>query len=67
MSLSPSQIETIFEPNFIESTTGQSSGFELSICREIVRQHKGQIVALANPKGGTSFRITLPTFGVTKT
>lgn len=61
-SLSQAQLDSIFEPNFIEATTGRGSGMELSICREIVRQHRGRITAASNSKGGTTFRVTLPIF-----
>jgi two-component system cell cycle sensor histidine kinase/response regulator CckA len=39
------QLATIFEPNFVGPTNGRGTGMELSICREIVRQHNGQITA----------------------
>jgi len=39
------QLPGIFEPNFVAAPSGRGSGMEFSICREIVRQHGGQIVA----------------------
>ena len=39
------QLPMIFEPNFVGPTSGRGTGMELSICREIVRQHDGQITA----------------------
>jgi len=39
------QLNFVFEPNFIGQTIGRGTGLELSICREIVRQHKGEIFA----------------------
>jgi PAS domain S-box-containing protein len=54
------QLDMIFEPNFIGPTSGRGSGMELSICREIVRQHGGQITADSQPGHETIFRITFP-------
>lgn len=54
------QLVTIFEPNFIGPTSGRGSGMELSVCREIVRQHGGQIIAKSKEGGETVFRVTLP-------
>lgn len=60
----PEQFATIFEPNFVGPTSGRGTGMELSICREIARQHGGQITAesaLAGAPGGeTVFLVTLP-------
>lgn len=57
------QLDTIFEPNFIGPARGRGSGMELSICREIVRQHGGEIIARSDPMHGTIFRVTLPVAG----
>lgn len=54
------QLATIFEPNFIGPSSGRGSGMELSLCREIVRQHGGQITAESTPGRDTIFRVTLP-------
>jgi PAS domain S-box-containing protein len=54
------QLSTIFEPNFTGPTIGRGSGMELSICREIVRQHGGQITADSAPQRDTIIRVTLP-------
>jgi two-component system, cell cycle sensor histidine kinase and response regulator CckA len=53
------ELNHIFEPNFINSKTGRGTGMELSICREIVKQHKGQISAISE-YGQTVFQIMLP-------
>ena len=54
------ELEYLFEPDFIGSTQGRGSGMELSICREIVRQHQGCINAEINPDHGTIFKVILP-------
>jgi len=51
---------TIFEPNFIGNSGGRGAGMELSICREIVRQHNGEIRAISAPEHDTIFRVSLP-------
>lgn len=57
------QLATIFEPNFVGPKSGRGTGIEFSICREIVRQHGGQIVAeVTYPQasaGSSSHRTTL--------
>jgi PAS domain S-box-containing protein len=65
LPIPPEQLATIFEPNFIGPTSGRGTGMELSICREIVRQHDGQINAVVisaenAPDRDTIFRVTLP-------
>jgi signal transduction histidine kinase len=56
----PEKISSIFEPNFANSDSGRGTGMELSVCREIVRQHNGQITAESQTGRDTIFRITLP-------
>ncbi len=53
-------LETIFEPNFIGPAIGRGTGVELSICREIVRQHNGKIEVDSLPRRDTIFRVSLP-------
>jgi two-component system NtrC family sensor kinase len=53
-------LETIFEPNFIGPAIGRGTGMELSICREIVRQHNGEIEVESTPRRDTIFRVSLP-------
>lgn len=54
------QFAEIFEPNFVGPTSGRGTGLELSICREIIRQHGGEITADTTPEGRTVFKIFLP-------
>jgi PAS domain S-box-containing protein len=56
----PELMASIFEPSFIGPTNGRGSGMELSICREIVRQHRGEISAQSSVEGGTVFRVSFP-------
>jgi PAS domain S-box-containing protein len=53
-------LDTIFEPNFIGPTSGRGTGMELSICREIVRQHSGQIRAKSTDGHDTIILVSLP-------
>lgn len=58
------ELEYIFEP-FVESSYTKSKaggkGIGLALCREIVKAHKGTIVARNNVKAkGSTFTITLP-------
>jgi len=53
------QIDNIFEPQLIPMGFGRGTGIELSLCREIVRQHQGQISVKMN-HGVTNFEIYLP-------
>jgi len=54
------QLDSIFEPNFIGPSSGRGTGLELSICREIVRQHAGDIIAESTSENETIFRVSLP-------
>ena len=62
------QLATIFEPNFVGPKSGRGTGIEFSICREIVRQHGGQITAEVITAPGkdslpahlTTLRVSLP-------
>jgi PAS domain S-box-containing protein len=54
------QLGTIFEPNFIGNSSGRGAGMELSICREIARQHNGEISVISAPEHDTIFRVSLP-------
>jgi signal transduction histidine kinase len=53
------QLDNIFEPQLIPMGLGRGTGIELSLCREIVRQHQGQI-SVKMKHGVTNFEIFLP-------
>jgi len=54
------QLPAAFEPAFADASIGRGTGMEPSICREIVRQHRGQITVTSDPLNGTTFTIVLP-------
>jgi len=54
----------IFQPFF--TTKPKGTGLGLPICRQLVEQHGGTIVATENPGGGTCFRIRMPLQSVDK-
>ena len=54
------QFDKIFEPQLIPTGAGRGTGMELSICREIVRQNRGEISILGNGSE-TTFRIVFTT------
>jgi len=59
----PTKLGSIFEPDFEGFENGRGSGLELSLCREIVRQHRGRISVDSRAENGTTFTILLPTEG----
>lgn len=59
MSFTDHELDEIFEPKLIPAGIGRGSGIELSICREIVRQHEGNIT-VTNKNGFTIFTIYFP-------
>lgn len=56
----PETLASIFEPDYVGPVAGRGTGLELSICREIVRQHRGQISAESTPQHGNTFAVLLP-------
>jgi PAS domain S-box-containing protein len=50
----------VFEPFFTTKPAGRGTGLGLSVVRNIVLSHGGQITFAANPGGGTTFSVTLP-------
>jgi two-component system sensor histidine kinase HydH len=57
----PAEREWIFEPFFTTRLDG--AGLGLSLCRELARQHGGDVVLDPVPGPGATFRLTLPVSG----
>ena len=55
-------MKRIFEPFFTTRDVGQGVGLGLSISREIVTKHGGQLECSRGPLGGACFCLTLPVF-----
>lgn len=55
--ISPELLNKIFIPFF--STKKQGAGIGLSICRQIIKSHKGSLTVSSKPNKGSCFTITL--------
>ncbi|MEK6974665.1 MAG: ATP-binding protein [Nanoarchaeota archaeon] len=62
IGIKPENLEQIFEPSFsIKAEVGKgTTGLGLSICRRILRDHKGDIIVRSTPGLETEFRLSLP-------
>jgi two-component system sensor kinase FixL len=57
--IAPEVAERLFQPFVTSKATGLGLG--LSICRELVEAHGGQLAASPRANGGTVFVVRLPT------
>lgn len=62
--ISSENLEKIFSPGF--STSPDSPGLGLAVCRKIVAQHDGTIQVKSVPHEGTTFRLEFPIQGATE-
>jgi signal transduction histidine kinase len=56
----PEILPRVFEPFFTTKPPGQGTGLGLAICRDIVREHGGDIRLESGPQAGTTVTIWLP-------
>ena len=57
-AIPPEVLEKIFVPFY--STKPEGSGIGLSLCRQIINNHQGQILVESEEGKGTTFRVLLP-------
>lgn len=53
-------LESIFSPFFTTKPEGEGTGLGLHICRNLIREHGGEILVDSSPGGGATFRVRLP-------
>ena len=58
--IAPELREKVFQPFFTTKEPGRGTGLGLPICRQIVREHGGDIGLESFPGGGTVFRLNFP-------
>lgn len=58
MGISEDKLDKIFEPFYTTKQGG--TGLGLAVCRQIIRDHNGEIALESKLNGGTIFRISLP-------
>jgi len=54
------RLERIFDPYFGARAAGQGNGLDLSIARDILEKHHGEILARSGPGDGTTFTLRIP-------
>lgn len=60
LGLPADQASLLFDPFHPERASRQGAGLDLTVCRDIVVQHKGQIAADSQPGQGLRIRVALP-------
>lgn len=58
--ITPDLLESIFAPFFTTKPEGEGTGLGLHLCRNIIREHGGEILVDSPPGGGAIFRVRLP-------
>ena len=59
-SLSERELQHYFDPDYYQPQDSPASGLNLSICREIVRQHRGEIRIINQGEVGRNIQVFLP-------
>ena len=58
--LSEVDLKRLFEPFYTTKPSGVGLGLGLAICRDLVAEFKGDLVAHNQPNGGACFVLTVP-------
>jgi two-component system NtrC family sensor kinase len=58
------RLERIFEPFYTTKTSGRGTGLGLSVSRQVIKQHGGQILVESQVGAGTKFTVILPVDGL---
>ncbi|MGH7889736.1 MAG: sensor histidine kinase, partial [Thermodesulfobacteriota bacterium] len=58
--ISPDILDKIFDPFFTTKPAGEGTGLGLSVCRNIIDDHGGQVTCESKVGVGTKFKILLP-------
>jgi two-component system NtrC family sensor kinase len=56
----PELMERIWQPFFTTKPVGEGTGLGLSICRNIIKEHEGELTVENRTNGGARFTIALP-------
>ena len=62
--ITPEALDKVFEPFFTTKPVGKGTGLGLFLSYGIVKEHKGEITAIANNGKGCTFVIILPAYTV---